>query len=146
MTEQTLEQVLNFIHNYFEKDIVKGTFTVSDGVMDLPFIKEGQYFRIVGSIFNDGIYKHPASLNADEVFEGEIWAMAVPPAVIAISVEIEEWINKYSSTMNSPFQSESFGGYSYTKKSSGGGGNSSYDPSDWRNLFRSRLNQWRKIS
>lgn len=141
-----LEQILNYIHNYFEKSITKDHFSISNGELVLPFIKEGQYFRIVGSIFNDGIYKYPASFDADEDFEGEIWAMAVPPTVIALSLEIEEWVSKYSDVVNSPYQSESFGGYSYTKKSSGGGSNNNYDPGDWKSVFGSRLNHWRKIS
>ena len=140
-----LEQILDYIHNYFEKEVISDTFTVSSGSLNVDFLQNGQYFRIVGSVFNDGVHQYPASNLVDEVFSGEIWAMAVPPAVIAVSKEIGDWVEKYGDVMNGPFQSESFGGYSYTKKSSGGS-NDSNDASDWRSVFRSRLNNWRKIS
>lgn len=141
-----LERILNHIHNFFEKDIVSGEYTVSNGAIDLDFLQYGQYFRIRGSVFNDGVYRYPASNLVDETFAGEIWAMAVPPAVIALANEIEEWNTKYlgvDSQAMSPYNSESFGGYSYSKgsgsSSSGSGGVS------WQNIFRSRLNEWRKI-
>lgn len=141
-----IEQILNYIHNYFEKDIVRGTFTVSSGELGVDFLQDNQYFRIRGSVFNDGVHRFPTSDLIDETFQGEVWAMAVPPAVIALSNEIEEWITKYGDQMDSPYQSESFGGYSYTKKSSGGSSNDGNDASDWRSVFRTRLNNWRKIS
>lgn len=138
-----LEQILGYIHNYFEKEIVRGTFTISSGSINVSFLQEGQYFRIVGSVFNDGVHQYPTSELVDEVFEGEIWAMAVPPAVIALKVEIEEWNNNNNN--DSPFISESFGGYSYTKGTSSRRGSSS-TPLGWRDIFASRLDQWRKIS
>ena len=48
---------------------------------------------------------------------------------------------KYGEKSLSPYQSESFGGYSYTKASASNG-----DQVDWKTVFRSRLNRWRKIS
>lgn len=140
-----LEQILDHIHNYFVKEVVSGKFTISEGIQ-LDFLQEGQYFKIVGSVLNDGIYMYPASDLIDEEFDGEIWAMAVPRAVIALASEIEDWNEKFGDSAVSPFQSESFGGYSYTKKSGGSQSESGYDPSDWRSVFRSRLNNWRKIS
>lgn len=70
--------------------------------------------------------------------------MAVPPAVIAICGEIDAYTEKYADQINSPFQSESFGGYSYTKASGNSDGSSS-NPSDWRSVFAGQLNKWRKI-
>ena len=137
-----LEQILGYIHNYFEREIVRSTFTISSGSINVAFLQEGQYFRIVGSVFNDGVHQYPASELTDEVFEGEVWAMAVPPAVIALKDEIEDWDSNNSG--NSPFVSESFGGYSYTKGTSSRGKGSS-TPLGWRDIFADRLNQWRKI-
>lgn len=139
-----LEQVLAFIHNYFQKEILRGKFKVQDGEMHVTGLQDGQYFRILGSVFNDGVYKYPADDLVDEVFEGEIWAMAVPPSVIAISDEIAVWVDKNRSVIESPYQSESFGGYSYTK-ANGSGGLGGSASLDWRDVFKSRLNQWRKI-
>lgn len=141
-----IEQILDYIHNYFEKEIVYGVFSIKSGRPDVDFIQNNQYFRIVGSVFNDGVYKLSDDMSLiDETFKGEIWAMAVPPAVVALSSEISAWVNKYGESSNSPYQSESFGGYSYTKKSASGNANDGNDASDWRSVFRSRLNHWRKI-
>lgn len=140
-----LEQVLDYIHNYFIKDRVTGTFTISSGFLEVSFLRDGQYFMIRGSVFNDGMYQYPASGLTDEVFEGEVWAMAVPPAVITLADEIWEWVSNNSSAMNSPYQSESFGGYSYTKKTGSTSGPVGSVP-EWASIFGSRLNKWRKIS
>ena len=139
-----LEQVLDYIHNYFVKDVYSGNFKITDGKIDGIVLLEGQYFKIVGSVLNDGVYQYPVYTLNDEQFNGEVWAMAVPPSVIALVNDIEEWTNKYGDVVNGPFQSESFGGYSYTK-SGGSGGSSNYNLG-WEYVFGNRLNQWRKIS
>ena len=71
-----------------------------------------------------------------------MWALAVPKAVIDLSVEIEAWQEKNGEAVASPYQSESFGGYSYTKRSAG---NDSGTLNGWHDAFRSRLNDWRKL-
>ena len=117
-----------------------GTYTISGGsIAPLDFLQEGQYFRIVGSVFNDGVYQYPAKFEKDEVFEGAVWAMAVPPTLTALSAEIEEY-NKSDAGKPSPYTSESFGGYSYTKATDANGA-----PIGWQKAFASRLNKWRKL-
>lgn len=118
-----------------------GTYTISGGsIAPLEFLQEGQYFRIVGSVFNDGVYQYPTASLTDEVFEGAVWSMAVPPSVIDLAAEIKEY-NDSDAGKPSPYASESFGGYSYTKFTDGNGG----DGSRWQKAFASRLNKWRKI-
>lgn len=134
-----LERILNHIHNYFEKEIVKGTFTISLNSIELPFLNNGQYFRIVGSTMNDGVYQYPTNDLVDEVFEGEIWALAIPHALIELSNSISAWEAKNNSA--SPYTSESFGGYSYTKGTNKVTGN----PLGWQDAFRDDLNHWRKL-
>lgn len=136
------------LKNYFlrdrSKDIHYGEYTISNGSIDLPFLLDGQYFRIVGSVLNDGVYKYPTnSLPADEMFVGSVWAMAVPLSVIALSEEIEEWNTKNADMLASPYTSESFGGYSYTKASGGSAGGGSFT---WKDQFASRLAKWRRLS
>lgn len=135
-----LEQILRHLNNYFvvKNGVHKGTYSVSSGTLDLDFIQNGQYFRIVGSVFNDGVYKYPAEKMVDETFEGEIWAMAVPKAVENLATEIGAWC-----TDNPPsaYVSEAFGGYSRTRATSGGTG----APATWEDVFRGRLNAWRKL-
>ena len=152
--EKMMDEVCGYINNFF---VVKpygkheGTFAVDNGALSVDFLQDGQYFRIVGSVFNDGIHKVPANDLVDETFIGEVWAMAVPPAVIALVNEIEAWEEKYGgvdSVNMSPYTSESFNNYSYTKGASnrgGSAGGSSSAPLGWRDVFGIRLNRWRKL-
>lgn len=135
------------IKNWFETEKLFGDFVINDGTLTLEKAQEGQYFRIVGSVFNDGVYQYPALNLSDEVFNGAIWLMAVPKEVIDLSNEIDEWNSLYGgidSALMSPYNSESFGGYSYSK-SGGGSSDGTNKAGTWQGVFASRLNQWRKI-
>lgn len=142
LTELCAELKNYFLHNK-ENDIHVGDYTISGGNIDLPFLIDGQYFRIVGSVLNDGVYKYPVSGLADEKFSGAVWAMAVPPAVIALAADIEEWNEKNAEILASPYTSESFGGYSYTKATSGSIGVSK--AFSWQDQFANRLVKWRRL-
>lgn len=135
-----LEEVLQHLNNWFlvPYGIHSGEFTVQDGGITLPFLQAGQYFRVVGSIFNDGVYQYPADCLTDEVFEGAVWALAVPKTVVSLADEIAAWIEKNGTP--GPYTSESFGGYSYSKAT-----NSSGVAVGWQDVFKSRLNAWRRI-
>ena len=114
------------------------TYTISGGsIAPLDFLQEGQYFRIVGSVFNDGVYQYPATSLTDEVFEGAVWAMSLPPDLIALSAKIQKYCEQNE---DSSFVSESFGGYSYTKATSSDG-----SVATWRDVFRKDLNRYRKL-
>lgn len=150
--EKTLDELCGYINNYFETKpggIHRGTFAVEDGSLSVDFLQSGQYFRIKGSVFNDGVYTYPANDLVDETFVGEVWAMAVPPAVIALCLEIQKWEDKYGgvdSVNMSPFSSESFNNYSYTKGGSNRSNSTSGSSSTtWQDVFGSRLTRWRKL-
>lgn len=144
----TITDFCSEIHNWFETEKHFGTFTIKDGeIQDIDeFVQYGQYYRIVGSVFNDGVYQYPATGALSETFTGAIWAMAVPPAALALAEKIQEWETKYgnSEAANSPFQSESFGGYSYSKgyNSLANGGDTTVS---WQKQFRTQLKRYRKI-
>ena len=128
------------LRNYFETEKRFGTFTISGGsISPSDFLQDGQYFRIVGSVFNDGVHRHPAHDLTDETFKGAVWAMAVPPAVIELLQKIQEF---EAATANAPtaYTSESFGGYSYTKATDANG-----LPVGWKSVFKNELNRWRKL-
>ena len=153
-----LQEVLEYIHNYFLKKPNPGKYTISGGTISpLPAFKEGQRIWIVGSDLNDGVYTYRSSgiLNdddnqeaglLDETFAGTIGALAVPPAVIALSEEISKWVESYQDdVVNSPFASESFNGYSYTLKGTGNsasGGDGG--PISWRTIYGKQLERWRR--
>lgn len=139
--------ILHEIKNYFEVRKHYGKFEIKDNTIKGPFyLNNNQYFRIIGSVFNDGVYQYNEKLElTDETYEGAIWALAIPPAVIALSSEVEAWQAKYGnvdSVNMSPYTSESFGGYSYSKS---GGGSGDGKAGTWQQAFASRLNRWRKI-
>lgn len=135
-----LAKLLQHLRNWFliPGGIHTGKFIIKEGSVELPFLLDGQYFRVIGSVFNDGIHKYPGDDLKDETFEGTIWALAVPPDVVKLAKRIEAWIEK---NPESPYVSESFGGYSYTKASNGRTGQAV----TWADVFSSELNQWRKI-
>ena len=138
-----LEQVLMNIRRWFpvEGGIYSGTFTIKDGGLTLPFLADGQYFRICGSVFNDGLHQYNVLDLTDETFTGTIWALAIPQAVIELAAEIETWQKKNGDASVSPYQSESFGGYSYSKATDAETGRAV----TWQSAFKQQLSAWRKI-
>lgn len=123
-----LEQLCAYLRNYFEVKRLIGTFEIADGAIDLSKygIQNDQYFRIIRSTFNDGIYQYPASGLHNEVFTGAVWLMQVPPTVTATVERLEQWQEAQGnndSVSLSSFLSESFGGYSYTRALGVDGGN-----------------------
>lgn len=140
----TLTELCQELHNWFDREQHTGTFTIEDGNITADFLSDGQYYRIVGSVFSDGVHQYPSSELRDETFDGAVWALAIPAPVIKLATEIEAWRVKYEaadSAALSPFTSESFGGYSYTK----GGGSGGSSGVSWQDAFRAQLNRWRKI-
>ena len=149
-----LDEICRELNNWFDRksdgsdDRYFGTFGIADGEIDLSEtnIQTGQFFRIVGSVFNDGVHQYPAIDLTDETFDGAVWLMAVPSEIISLAEEIGAWMDKYSSADSpamSPYQSESFGGYSYTKASNSTANGSS--AITWQSQFADRLNKWRKL-
>ena len=137
-----LTELCQELKNWFirsDSDKLIGTFEISDGIL-IPSLdlKQNQYYRISGSIFNDGVHKVGDSQDqlTNETFTGSVWAMAVPKEVVELSDAIDTWKNKYARTINTPYTNESFGGYSYTK---------STEKANWQSVFSKEMNKWRKI-
>lgn len=139
-----LTEICASIKNYFLRDIISGTFELKSGAVPLLELHEGQYFRIVNSALNDGVWCNTAEdLKAlrEETFSGEIWLMSVPRDFEELCETITAWRakNETANSLNlSPFSSESKGGYSYSKS-----GNSSVS---WQQQFAKRLNPYRRLS
>lgn len=148
-----LNEVCLEVRNFFDKNQPKifGDILISDGKIRnadfLAVIKENQYFRIIGSVFNDGVYQKTADLElVDEHFDGAIWLMAVPKDFLALVAEISDWQTKnggVDSQAMSPFTGESFGGYSYSK--SAGSSSSNGNAGTWQAAYATRLNAYRRI-
>ena len=131
------------LNNWFEVDREFGKYEIKDGTIIIDSLQKGQFFRIVGSIFNDGVYEYPTNDLKDEEFKGAIWPMAIPTEISNLLERINTWVDDNMGVLDSPYQSESFGGYSYSKASgnaSNGDGNIT-----WQSHFANELNRWRKI-
>lgn len=151
-----LTEIFAWLRNWFPRSQLLGTFVIENGNLRLTYddgaafsnvpLVNGQYFRIINSAMNDGVYRYPTTNLTDETFSGAVWTMAVPPAVVAIIHDIKAWQDKYGgvdSTSMSPYTSESFGGYSYTKANGGDADGSA--GASWQTVFGKRLSHWRKI-
>ena len=150
-----LTEICQYLKNWFNWNQPKyfGDFFIEDGVLssrnnvDMK-IQENQYYRIIGSVFNDGVHKHGEESLIDENFHGAIWLMALPPDFLALCKDISDWQELYggvNSQNMSPYQSESFGGYSYSKSSGGSGSSASSAVPTWKTVFADRLVRYKKI-
>ena len=124
--------------NKYVNQIKVEKFTIEGGnITPSDFLKENDYYRIIGSRFNDGLYQYPNSDLTDEEFDGAVWVMRIPPAVITLAQDIEKYAQS-DAGKQSAYVSESFGGYSYTKAT-----NSNGTPQSWRQVFEDELSVWR---
>ncbi len=145
-----LTEICAEIRNYFsgEEDRHFGTFKIENGVI-VPYLVNADcdYIRICGSRKNDGVHKRSDSDLEDEgEFKGAVWEMYPPKAFLALVAEIEAWQaanGSVTSQAMSPYTSESFGGYSYTK--AGAGNSAAGNGSGWADAYAGRLSIYRKI-
>ena len=143
-----LTEICHELNNWFDslQPVYMDKFTISEGQLDIADkIQIGQYYRIRGSVFNDGVFLHDNKETLkSETFTGTVNLMAVPGEFLGLVDEITEWQKKYGgldSQAQSPYNSESFGGYSYSKGTNADGSSAG----NWKNVFGARLNKWRKV-
>ena len=146
-----LDEICAEIKNYFtfEKDIHIGDFSIVNGSITPALEIPTNYIRIVGSHMNDGIHLVSDHDLVDEsTFHGAIWIMSPPIAFLSLAEEIASWQaqnGSVDSVAMSPFTSESFGGYSYTKASGSSANGVSGAGVDWKSAYAKRLNVYRRI-
>lgn len=136
-----LNEVCLRIHNFFvsASDIHTGRFSIQDGGLTPPVeMEEGQYYRVIGSVFNDGVHKKGDVLKDEGEFDGGVWLMRPPKDFLDLVGEMEAYEEKYGTV--SPYDSESFGGYTYSR-----GRNKAGQPLTVFDAFDGRLNVYRKI-
>ena len=148
-----LEQVLYHIHNWFEREqILVRTCCIDDGSLPASVtdrMLDGQWYRIEGSYLNDGLHQNPDTELEDETFNGTVTLLAIPKALMAVAEEISDWVDLNREAAQkataSPYQSESFDGYSYSMRSDLTASNGSGGLTGWQAAFASRLSPWRKM-
>ena len=136
----TLSELCAEIKNYFteDKDKKYNSYTIEGGVISPdPQIQPGQFYAVFGSTFNDGVHLHGSTddILQDETFTGSIYLMKVPKDVLKLCDEITAY--EAAAGTASPYVSESFAGYSYTKRNGG--------DTSWQSAFSTKLNRYRKI-
>lgn len=140
-------QICAEVKNYFvqrDVDIHAGNYTIENGELSpIPFVRVGQYYRIVGSALNDGVYQRGEDdlQLTDEEFFGSVWSMRIPKDFLALCSEIEAWQTKYESALSSPYQSESIPSYSRSMRTKADG-----SAWTWKDQFKNKLNAYRKLS
>lgn len=150
-----LTEICQYLHNWFNRkpdgsDYPKqsGSIAIENGELITSILADGQYFRVIGSLFNDGVHKYGDSTDTlkDETFEGEVWSMGIPADLINLADEMTAWKEQYEKTDSpnmSPFASESFGGYSYSKQQ--GSASTGALMSTCFGVYANRLSPWRKV-
>lgn len=139
-----LSRVCRYLKNYFVKTTTgNGDVTVADNKVFFNGseieMNEGQYFALAGLNYVYGVYAYGDELE-DSTFEGAVWIMQVPKDVLDVVERMAAWEEAnggVDSEAMSPFQSESFGGYSYSKASGGSGkvGSSVFDNAEYASVL-----------
>lgn len=149
-----LTQICQYLRNWFERERLTGTFAVVGGELTAEdvrlsdYLQDGQYYRVIGSVFNDGVHKYGDALTDEKAFDGTFVSMGIPPTLVELAAEIEAWQAKYGgvgSAAMSPYSSESFGPYSYSKSGNASADGTSSSVSTWQSVFAALLASWRKI-
>lgn len=150
-----LNELCGYLKNWFETEKYIGDFKIEDGRIvvasqktTVPTVLDNQYIRIVGSVFNDGVYQYHVGESisdlVDEIFHGAVWTLAIPKEILDLETEINAWQDKYGQAMLSPYASEnlSASSYSYSRGSVGSNGSATVT---WKDIFADSLKRWRKI-
>jgi hypothetical protein len=160
MDAGTLEKVLYHIHNWFPVGFAQVVdCEIADGELPAPYsssMLDGQWYRIQGSIMNDGLHRHwvtypegEESDLVDETFSGTITLLAIPKPLLSVAEEIDEYIQDTReadrAARSAKFRSESFDGYSYTLRDDSRAKNGSSGLTGWQAAFASDLSPWRKM-
>ena len=139
----SLYELLVYLRNFFPG--LHWQFTgaeITANRIVIPGPETRDYYLIEGSRRNNGIHVYGDADLRNETYTGIVTEICVPPEVLAILEEINTWQEKNAEAVQSPYQSESFGGYSYTKASSS---SASGESTSWKTVFAPRLRIWRKI-
>lgn len=140
-----LTEICAYLKNYFDYERHIGEIKIADGVITCngERIETGQHFALFRDRFALGVFADGDALE-DKTFDGAIWLMDVPEAVKTADKWAADWTAANGSAeANGPYQSESFGGYSYSKGTgaNGGVGSSVFDQAQ----FKAMLAPYKKI-
>lgn len=120
-----LSRICVYLKNYFETERIIGDVVISDGVITVDGVEvelaDGEYFALFHEHYAYGVFQNGADYVEDNSFRGAVWRMDVPDSILDAMKWALEWEAKNGNpddNANSAFNSESFGGYTYTKAQS----------------------------
>lgn len=139
-----LTRICAKLKNHFLRNKYEGEFTLVSGTAPLELL-DGQYFVIVNSNLNDGVFQNTAESLANiqpETFTGRIWTMSVPVDFLELVKDIDRLNAKVEELglLDKGYASESFGGYTYSLQS----GAPAY-MQEWLRRINSGMSMYQKI-
>lgn len=147
---ESMTDLCRELNNWFDRERRHfGTFAVSGGKLSGfdDKLKAGQFYRIIGSTFNDGVHQYGADgALTDESFDGAVWEMFVQSDVLRLAADIKAWRETYEAADSpalSPYSMESYGGYMYQMR--GGMMDAGMGTVTWQSVFAARLSPFRKF-
>lgn len=150
VNEETIFKTCLYLKNWFDKGQphYSGQIAITNGALPNTYgLKVGQYFRIIGSSNNDGVYQYPVTALTDETFNGSIWGMAIPSAFMSILKKIDDYEAVYGDVKTSagfsPYSSEAYGGYSRSGNGAGSKDTAQDRGGTWMGTFAAELAPWR---
>lgn len=167
--QATIEALCAETNNYHDTDRVIDDYTIENGRITLPFLSENQFFRIVGSKWNDGVYVYSQnsfivrSSTWEEVMNGNMnwgelrkhkWGELVehdlvdetfhggiwPMNMPRAFLDLSKKIAEYNASEAAKISPFTSENISgYYSYTKG-----SADANAWQNVFKSELRRWRK--
>lgn len=135
--------VMRQINNYFEVGRMDGVFAISGNTLSPA--PPTSWCCIKDSLTHDGVWEiadgnlqRVPDTSTDEQFTGRVWLLRPPADFLSLCEEISAYDDK---NPVGAYTSESFGGYSYTRKGSTGANGST----SWLAVFEERLYPYRHM-
>lgn len=132
MTTKTLYMLCEEVNNWFVKKKSIGNITIANGALDLD-TSGYNYIRIMDSLHNDGLHEVGNMTLTDETFDGAVWFLKIQKPFLDLAGDVEQWVTENAG--KDLYQSESFGGYSYSRNP---------NSLSWQGFYKARLDAWRK--
>lgn len=136
----TIAAVMAETRNYFVRQRIDGSITISGGMVVSPEIN-APYIYIKNSLFHDGLWEMAGKslvgyIHPNETFDGCIWLLYPPKDFLSLCEQVAKFEEK---TPVGALQSESLEGYSYSRASGKNG------ILTWQEAYASQLRPFRRM-
>lgn len=150
-----LTEICGYLNNFFVETQYVGAIDIIDGDLfcngkKIP-MEAGQYFTLVNDKAKAivGVFLFGTDTpNNRSIADGAVWIMDIPPLVLEIATDVAAWMEKNGTAESaalSPYNSEAFATYSYSKSSGADSSGSSASVPIWWKSYGGRLSRWRRL-